>query len=127
MLVKKLFKKESGNKQAAALRALEESVGRIREELREAVSAHFADYKENLKFQYLFKLADAVSASLYESLVDRMRGFTGSLSDMTGLIENQRSARDETVNELASLEKPLAGLLDRIRQTEGLLRQDSSL
>jgi len=125
--VKRLLKKESGNKQAAALRALEESVGRIREELREAVTAHFADYKENLKFQYLFKLADAVSGSLYESLVDRMRGFTGSLSDMTGLIETQRSARDETVKELASLEKPVAVLLDRIRQTEGLLRQGIGL
>jgi hypothetical protein len=76
------------------------------------------DYKENLKYQYLFKLVDAVSTSLYESLVDRMRAFTGSVSDMRGLIENQRMARDQIVKEFVSLESSASAVLNKVREAE---------
>jgi len=123
--VKKLLKKESGGKSDGAMRALQESARRIKEELRESVTDHFADYKENLKFQYFFKLVDAVSTALYEALVDRMRAFTGSLSDMTGLIDSQREERDQVVEELASLDKSISAVFGRVRKAERLLEREN--
>jgi len=56
-----------------------------------------------------------------------MRAFTGSLSDMGGLIENQRESRDHVVRELASLETSVASLLERIKKAEGLLERENEI
>ena len=123
--MKKLLKKKTGGEFESAMRSLDDSVRRIKEELRESVTAHLVDYKENLKYQYLFKLVDAVSGALYEALVDRMRAFTGSLSDMSGLIENQRLAKDQIIEEFVSLKKLVGTLLDKVREAERLLEGES--
>jgi len=119
---RKLLKKRVGGELGSAIRSLEDSVRRIKEELRESITAHLMDYKENLKYQYLFKLVDAVSNSLYESLVDRMRAFTGSVSDISGLIENQRVTREQMVKELVLLERSVSAVLDKVGEGERLLK-----
>ncbi|MES0349147.1 MAG: dynamin family protein, partial [Desulfobacteria bacterium] len=101
--MRKLLRKRTGGELESAMRSLDDSVRRIKEQLRESIAAHLLDYKENLKYQYFFKLVDAVSDSLYEALVDRMRAFTGSLSDMSGLMENQHTAGDQMITEFVSL------------------------
>jgi hypothetical protein len=123
--VRKLFKKRTGGELESALRSLDDSVRRIKEQLRESITAHLVDYKENLKYQYLFKLVDAVSNSLYEALVDRMRAFTGSLSDMSGLIKNQRATKDQMIEEFVFLKKSLSGVLDKVMEVEAQLEGES--
>jgi GTPase SAR1 family protein len=125
--VRKLLRKRVGGDLDSAMRSLEDSVRRIKEQLRESITAHLMDYKENLKYQYFFKLVDAVSNSLYESLVDRMRAFTGSVSDMRGLIENQRMARDQIVHEFVSLETSAGAVLNKVREAERLLEEQGLL
>jgi hypothetical protein len=119
--VRKLFRKRVGGDLDSAVRSLEDSIRRIKEQLRESITAHLMDYRENLKYQYLFKLVDAMSSSLYESLVDRMRAFTGSASDIGGLMENEQQARDQIVNEFVSLETSVSAVLDKVTQAERLL------
>jgi len=119
--VRKLFKKKTGGELESAMRSLEDSVRRIKEQIQESIAAHHVDYKENLKYQYLFKLADMVSSTLYEALVDRVRAFTGSLSDISGLMENQWVARDQIVEEFVSLENLVSGVLDKVRKVERLV------
>lgn len=121
--VRKLFKKKTGGELESAIRSLEDSVRRIKEEIQESITAHHMDYKENLKYQYLFKLVDMVSSTLYEALVDRVRAFTGSLSDISGLMENQRISRDQIVNEFVSLENLANGVLDKVREAERLVEE----
>ena len=119
--MRKLLRKRTGGELESAMRSLDDSVRRIKEQLRESIAAHLLDYKENLKYQYFFKLVDAVSDSLYEALVDRMRAFTGSLSDMSGLIENQHTDRDQMIREFVSLKKLLGAVLDKVKEAERLL------
>jgi GTPase SAR1 family protein len=119
--VRKLLRKRVGGDLDSAIRSLEDSVRRIKEQLRESITAHLMDYRENLKYQYLFKLVDAMSNSLYESLVDRMRAFTGSASDMSGLMENEQQARDQIVEEFVSLETSVSAALNKIGEAERLL------
>jgi hypothetical protein len=123
--VRKLMKKKAGGGSDAAIRSLDESVRRIKEQLRESITAHLLDYKENLKFQYFYKLVDAVSNSLYEALIDRMRAFTGSLSDMSGLIENQRTARDQLTGEIDALQDEIGAAFSEIRKVERLLQSQN--
>lgn len=123
--VRKLLKKKTERELDSAVRSLDDSVRRIKEQIQESITAHFMDYKENFKYQYLFKLADAVSGNLYEALVDRMRAFTGNLSDLSSLIENKRMAKDRIVNEFVSVEKSVSALLDQIREAEGFVDNQS--
>lgn len=123
--MKKLLRKRTGGELESAIRSLDDSVRRIKEQLRESIAAHLLDYKENLKYQYFFNLVDAVSSSLYEALVDRMRAFTGTLSDMSGLIENERMARDQIIGEFSSLKTSVGAVLNKVKEIERLLEGES--
>jgi hypothetical protein len=70
---------------------------------------------------------DAMSTSLYESLVDRMRAFTGTASDMSGLIEHEQQVKDQIVEAFVSLETSVGAVLDRIGNAQRLLGGQSSL
>ena len=96
-------------------------VEEIKEQMRESITLHFTDYKENLKYQYFFKLVEAMSDRLYEALIDRTRAFTGSLLDMKGLIENERVAKDQLVERFASMQTSLKVALDHIGEVERLV------
>jgi hypothetical protein len=119
--VKKWLKKPISEKPDSAIRSLENSVRRMKEQMRESITAHFTDYKENLKYQYFFKLVEAMSGRLYEALIDRTRAFTGSLLDMKGLMENERVAKDQLVEQFASMQRSLKAALDHIGEVEGLV------
>ncbi|NVL90200.1 MAG: dynamin family protein [Desulfobacterales bacterium] len=124
--VRKLLKKKTERELDSAVRSLDDSVRRIKKQIQESITAHFMDYKENFKYQYLFKLVDAVSGNLYEVLVDRTRAFTGNLSDLSVLIENKRVSRDRIVNEFVSVEKSVSALLDQIREAKGFVDNQST-
>ena len=123
--VKKLLKKPVAEGPHSAMRSLEDSVRRIKEQMQESITNHFMDYKENLKYQYFFKLVDAMSERLYESLMDRMTALAGSLVDMKSLIENQRVTKDHLVRQFASMQTPLTAVLDQIRDVETLMESQS--
>jgi len=123
--VKKLFKKTAGKEADSAIRSLEDSVRRFKEQIQQSIAAHFMDYKENLKYQYLFKLADAISSSLYEALVDRVRTFAVSLADTSGFIENERVAKDKILKAFVSIEKSVNTALHEISKVEKLLETQS--
>jgi GTPase SAR1 family protein len=119
--VKKWFKKPVSERPDSAIRSLENSVRRMKEQMRESITAHFTDYKENLKYQYFFKLVEAMSGRLYEALIDRTRAFTGSLLDMKALMENERVAKHQLVEQFASMQTSLKAVLDHIGEVEGLV------
>jgi hypothetical protein len=116
--VRKLLKKPVSEGSQSAIRSLEDSVRRIKEEMEQSIREHFMDYKENLKYQYIFKLVDTISDRLYESVIDRMGAFSGSLLDMKGLIEKEQLAKDDLLEEFASMGRSLDGVLGRIKEVE---------
>jgi GTPase SAR1 family protein len=124
--VKKWLKRPVSEGPDSAIRSLENSVHLIKEQMRESITAHFMDYKENLKYQYFFKLIEAMSARLYEALIDRVRAFTGSLLDMKGLIEDERVAKDQLVQQFASMQTSLKVALDHIGEVERLVESRSA-
>ena len=124
--VKKLLRKPVADGPDGAIRSLENSVRRIKEQMRESITEHFMDYRENLKYQYFFKLVEAVSSGLYLALVDRLGAFTGSLLDMKGLIQNERVAKDQLIEQFASMKTSLNVALDHIGELEELMQGEAS-
>ena len=117
---KKLFKKPVSEEPDTAIRSLEDSARRIKEQMQDSIADHFMDYKENIKYQYMFKLVDAMSGRLYETLTDNMMAFTGNLSDMTGVIENQRTAKGQLSEQFDSMEQSLEAVMKKIENVERL-------
>jgi hypothetical protein len=123
---KKLFKKPVSEGPHSAIRSLEDSVHRIKKQMEESITDHFIDYKENLKYQYVFKLVDAMSSRLYEALTDRMIALTGNLLDMKSLIEDERLAKGHLAKEFDSMKTSLSAVLEKIRDLEGLSEEHAA-
>jgi GTPase SAR1 family protein len=78
--IARVFKKELRRSQDKEFRALEKGVFRMKHETEKSIGLHFMDYRENIKFQYLFKLAEYTSTHVYEALVNRFQDYASNLT-----------------------------------------------
>lgn len=104
-MMKKLLKKQIQNEQEGEIFALKDGVKRIKQETERSIIFHLRDYKENLKFQYLYRLIDIVSGNLYELMLDRFKVFTSDVSDMAGLVDAEQSRKQEALQILQQMEE----------------------
>jgi GTPase SAR1 family protein len=79
-LVKRLLKKSTENRQEDEIHALKDGMDRMKRETERSIISHFKDYRENLKFQYIFKLADAAFQSLLECLMERFDTYSTDIA-----------------------------------------------
>ncbi|MBN2178805.1 MAG: dynamin family protein [Deltaproteobacteria bacterium] len=118
-VLKKLMKKPIQNEQEGEIFALKDGVKRIKQETENSIAFHLKDYKENLKFQYLYKLVDSVSENLLETLLDRFNVFTTDMSEMAGLVDAEQSAKEKAVEILKSMEAGSREVLEDISRLRG--------
>jgi predicted transcriptional regulator len=69
------------------------------------VGFHFKDYQENIKFQYIYKLIEAASNRLYETLVDRFQIYGTDLSDIVERINNKLINKKQASEILKNMEQ----------------------
>jgi len=94
-IFKKLLKKPIQGKNEGEILALRDGVLRMKREMEKSVISHFKDYQENIKFQYIYRLVEAESNSLYESLLDRFQVYGADLSSIVDLINNKMIDREQ--------------------------------
>lgn len=117
-LVKKVLKKPIRNTKESELRALKNGVLRMKQETERSVIFHFKDYRENIKFQYGFKLTDALSGSIYDILLDRFQGCITDLSRIVSLIEERQIDKEEAsgiLKEIGATSKAVNVQIRRLR------------
>ena len=118
-LVKRLLKKSIQNRQADEIHALKDGVDRMKRETERSIVSHFTDYRENLKFQYIYKLADAAFQSLLECLMERFDAYSTDISRITQWADGHQSDKDRvsrTLNEMRVKSREIAGQLKSIRE-----------
>ena len=101
---KKILKKPIERKNEEGMLALQAGVLRIQRETERSMAFFFKDYQENIKFQYIYKIVEAVSFSLYESLVDRFQAYAADLSNSVELINDKlidKGQASTTLQEMA--------------------------
>jgi septation ring formation regulator EzrA len=118
-VMKKVLKKKTGGRGDEEIRALEGGIRRMKRETERSVNAHFIDYRENVKFQYMLRLSEASSNRLYEGLTDHFRVY---LSDLNGLIDSMGSESEGKEELRASLEAVEHQLLQLQSQVDSLRR-----
>jgi hypothetical protein len=98
---KRVLRKKVQNQKEEGILALKDGVSRMKKDTELSVIAHFKDYKENIKFQYLFKIVDAIAASFSKILGDRFRACDTDLTqllDQIGKRQDDRQIISETLH-----------------------------
>ena len=99
-LVKKMLKKPIEQKNEEEIQALKHGVKQMKRETERSIVSHFKDYKENIKFQYLFRLVDAISENIHQTLLERFKGYDTDLSKIVELMNTDRIDKEEVIESL---------------------------
>lgn len=117
---KKVLKKPLRNVREDEMAALQDGVRRIKRETEKTIRFQFKSYRENIKFQYVFKLIDAVAAHMHLVLNERFDAFGTDLVAIEALIKKTGADRDAV---LTALEDITVGM-EAIQSTLNSLRKD---
>jgi len=113
-IFRRLLKKSNQGKNKEEILALKNGVLRIKRETERSIIFLFKDYRENIKFQYIFKLVEAVSNNLYEALVDRFQAYVTDLSSVVELISDKKVDKQRTSEHLHEMELAARQISQRI-------------
>jgi hypothetical protein len=116
---KKILKKPIQNKNEEEILALKDGVSRMKRETERSIIFHFKDYKENIKFQYILKLAEVVSKTLYEALIDRFQTYVSNLTTVVEQISEKRIDKEQASRVLKEMElanRSIGERIDKVRK-----------
>jgi GTPase SAR1 family protein len=112
--VKKLFRR-SDSHASADFAALQAGVAKMKKETEKTIVFYFKNFRENIKFQYLFPLIDGAAAEINQYLADRFQAFDtdlGRIREMTnrGQAEKQKSvdAMEEIISRLKKIREDIS-------------------
>jgi GTPase SAR1 family protein len=117
--VSNLFRKSTNREGEQTLRALKDAIRRMKRETGKSVAFHLKDYRENLKFRYLFKLAEVNSDGFAQTVLDRFQAYFSDLSATMEHIGTSQNDKDRAVKILDGMDQNCRQLnekLDRIRK-----------
>ena len=125
-LVKKALKKSADKVHQEQFLALASGIKRMKRETERSILFLLKDYKENIKFQYMLKLADATASALYRQMLERFQHQGADLSRLVELISEQRLDKEEVSASLdrigdasRSLQKKISHLKADLQQMNG--------
>ena len=101
---RKLFKKEPADPLKKRRKALQHGLARMKKETEQSMRSHFIDFRETVKFQYLFKLIDAAANMVHEQLMAQFNAHQSDLSAISDMMRDQRLDRKSTLEELGKFE-----------------------
>lgn len=122
--IRKVIRRSGRDKTHESFAALKDGVKRMKRETEKSIISHFMDYRENIKFQYIFKLVDAVSNALFEALLDRFQTYVTDLSRLVEGIEGHKEGKDGATGLLEEMESVSVNIQERIRQIRNKISQE---
>jgi hypothetical protein len=114
--VKKMLRKNVSHEKEGELKALKAGIKRMKREMEKSIDATFKDYRENVKFQYFLKLADALTDDLYARLLDQFQAYVTDLSAVMGDFAEKRTDTSEMSKWLDQMENSALVIDQKIGQ-----------
>jgi GTPase SAR1 family protein len=121
--IRKIFRRSNRDKTHESFNALKDGVKRMKRETEKSIISHFKDYRENIKYQYVFKLVDAVSTAIFEALLDRFQTYETDLSKLIEGIEGHKEGKDDATGIIKEIELVSTNIQERIWQTREKISQ----
>jgi len=115
--VQKLLKRNrpAGESQVRALRS---SVRRMKKLTEDSLLYQCKDFRENLKFKYLYKLVDATSAAMAETVLARFQAFGADTTTALEQIHQQRSHKDEAEKAIGAMQSRASEVRDKLTRLQ---------
>ncbi|CAN2049303.1 Dynamin family protein [Candidatus Magnetomoraceae bacterium gMMP-13] len=112
--IKKILKKSSTDNKKDEFAMLKKSIRSMKKETENSILVHFIDYRENIKYQYIFKLVEAISRHLHDRMTARFDMLSEDFSEMTELAGQSRKKREQALNKLKEIENKSEDFIKRI-------------
>lgn len=125
---RKALNKPIVGKDEEALRALKAGITRMKRETERSIVSHFKDYRENVKFQFMLPLADALGSRMFETLTERFNGYITNLKAITENIGNRHADKQMVGAQLNEIEDIISSqikpTIDSLRRQVQCLREN---
>ncbi|MBS3754635.1 MAG: dynamin family protein [Desulfobacterales bacterium] len=104
--MKQLAKRGQGSGHAD-ISALKSGVAKMKRETEATIVFHFKNYRENLKFQYFYRLIDSTAQELNQWLVNRFQTYSTDLNRIREMTNRDQAHKEQA---LKSIDEILAAL-----------------
>ncbi len=121
--LKRLIRQPAKNETENALSALKDAVLRMKKETEGSLVFHFKNYKENLKFQYIFKLLDDASNHIYDVMMERFHDYTQDLSQLTSSTAKKQVDKEALARALQDMAVDVDEISERMDRFGDTLKQ----
>ena len=93
----KMLLKKPASKQAEVVRqALSGGIQQMKRETLKSVVEQLKDYRENLKFAFLFKLVDNLANNISDLMLDRFQLFFTDLAEIADRLDSTHTDKQQT-------------------------------
>ncbi len=122
-LFKRVIKQSADKAHHEQFLALASGVKRMKRETERSILFHLKDYKENIKHQYMLKLADAAATAMHRQVLERFHHHGADLSRLMKLIGEQRLDKEKISASLERLGDSSRSLQEKISRIKSDLHQ----
>lgn len=98
-IIKKPVKRGEGD-----VRALQEAMRVIKRETRQSLEFHLKDYQENIKFRYLFRLAETVAQRFEEAVSQQLQAYSADFGVLAERLGTRQGDKEHAAALLADMQ-----------------------
>lgn len=125
--VRRLFRRPAADGAENALAALADAVARMKRETLEGLLFHFKNYRENIKFQYLFRLVDILAAHVLDRLMERFHDYAEDLSALAAATDGDQTDKKRLYEEFTKAAEAAGDIAGRLARFEEGMRRSFPL
>jgi hypothetical protein len=103
--LKKLLKKPAGKRAEVVRQALSGGIQQMKRETLKSVVEQLRDYRENLKFAFLFKLVESFAENLSDLMLDRFQLFFTDLAAVADRLDSTRTDKQRASTILKEMDQ----------------------
>jgi GTPase SAR1 family protein len=117
--LKKLLKKPAGKRAEVVRQALSGGIQQMKRETLRSVVEQLKDYRENLKFAFLFKLVESFAENLSDLMLDRFQLFftdLAAVADRLGSTHSDKQHTSKILKEMDQRAREVKGSIGHLRR-----------
>ncbi len=117
--VKAIFKKSAKHDRGEIARALQDGIELIKRETKKSLAFQLKDYRENLKFGYLFELIEAAANGFAQAVLNQFQAYFSDLSTVIETISTSRQDKKQALQILDEMDLVIGQLEEKIDGLRG--------
>ena len=122
---KTIFKKSADRGGREKLKALQDALRRMKRETQRSVVSQLKDYRENLKFRYLFQLVEIACESYTQAVLDRFQAYSSDLSAIFKRVGSSQADQEKAKVILEEMDRSSRELIEKINDMRRRLTSDN--